>query len=157
MIEAGGHELWLPIPLEGDPEWLHEELVRRFGDGDETADNAALVVGAALQLGEANLEADRTGMQNLAGWALLDQPDQLTVRALAALRVVLVEGDLTAAEVLAELSGGETLFESPVSQPMDTRSGEAVTVRLRPMVEEAGTSRVHEIAAVLWPRPEHQA
>lgn len=157
VIEAAGHELWLPIPLDRDAEAMYDELVRRFGDGDEAADHAALLAGVARQLADANADAASTGMQNLAGWALLERPDALAVRALATLRVVLLESDITAEEVVRELSGGDTLFEAPVSQPMDTRSGEAVNVRLRPMVDEAGASRVHEVAAVLWPRPEQEA
>lgn len=156
-IEAAGHELWLPIPLDGEPEAFHEELVRRFGDADENADHAALLVGVARQLRDANAGAERTGTQNLAGWALLERAGTLAVRALATLRVVLLEPDITATEVVEALSGAETLFETPLSRQMDTLSGEAVNVRLRPMVEQEGGSRVHEVAAILWPRPQQEA
>jgi hypothetical protein len=157
VIEATGHELWLPIPLDRETDGMYDELLQRFGHRDQAPDSAALVVGVARRLADANADVERTGMQNLAAWALLERPDVLTVRALATLRVALLEPDLSADEVVRGLSDGESLFEAPVLQPMDTRSGEALSVRLRPMVEEAGASRVHEVAAVLWQRSAQQA
>ena len=157
VIEAPGHDLWVPIPLDRTPEAVQQQLLDRFGDDDETADNAALLAGVARQLAETNEQAEQTGMQNLAAWGLLVDPGTLVIRALATLRVALLEPDTTAEEVVRGLSGAETLFEEPLTHPMETRSGEAVNVRLRPMVEEAGSSRVHEVAAVLWPRPELEA
>jgi hypothetical protein len=157
FIDAAGHSLWVPIPLDRDSETVHAELLARFGADDPTADHAALIAGVARQLTEGNDVVEQDGVQNLAAWALLQRPEELVVRALATLRVVLLETEVAAEEVVRELSGAETLFEAPALRPVDTRSGEAVSVRLRPMVEEAGASRVHEVSAVLWSRAEQSA
>lgn len=55
---------------------------------------------------------------------------------------------------MQHLAGDEPLFEDPVLQPIETRSGEATSARLPPMLEESGTTYVHEAAAVLWHRPD---
>lgn len=157
FIEVTGHELWVPIPLDRDPDEVHDQLSDRFGPGDPAADNAALLSGVARRLAEADDGAGRTGVHNLAAWALVTQPDELVVRALATLRAVLLEPGVTAEEVVRGLAGDEPLFEAPAVRPIDTRSGEALTVRLRPMVDEGPVPQVHELAAVLWARPEVEA
>jgi hypothetical protein len=156
-IEAPGHELWVPIPLDLGPEELYEQLLDRFGRDAATADNAAAMAGAARQLVEANAHAEETHSQNLAGWALVSAPSSLSVRAFATLRGATLDPGTTPREVVDQLTEGETLFEDPVLRPLETRSGDATSIRARPMVDVDGASRVHELTAVVWSRPELSA
>lgn len=152
---VGGHELWVPIPLDGDPDDLHEQLLDRFGTDDAAAAAAALLTGVARQLGDARQPAAGRPVQ-LAAWGLLSEPQTLDVRALATLSLAFAD-TAEAADVVSSLAEGETLFEDPDTQPIDTRSGEAISVRLRPMVDDDGTTQVHEVVAVLWARPDDSA
>lgn len=156
VIEAGGHAYWVPISLEIDPDEVQQQLLDRFGREESTADNAALLTGAARQLLDANAAAG-PGMVNVGAWGLLREPDALVVRAIASLQYVVLPEDITADDVVRHLAGEEPLFEDPQVQPIETRSGDAVSARLRPMLDDAGTTQVHEAAAVLWHRPEVSA
>lgn len=157
-ILAGGHELWVPVALDMEPDELERQLLDRFGDDDATADSAAFLVGTARQLAQANATAEDAMILNLAAWGLLTKPDVLHIRGVATLRAAggLAPGT-TADQIIERLAGGSVLFDAPVKYPIDTHSGEAVSVRVRPMVDEDGVSRVVELAAVLWARPDVSA
>jgi hypothetical protein len=155
-IEATGHELWVPVPLDCDPEGLQQRLVDRFDADPEgtVVDHAAMVAGVARRLIDANASSEETAIMALAAWALVEEPDTLRVRAFATFRVAVMDPGTTADEVARGLVGTDPMFQEPVSRTLDTLSGEAVSMRIRPMVDEDGASRVHELAAVLWSRPE---
>lgn len=156
VIEAGGHAYWVPVSLEIDPDEVQQQLLDRFGREEATADNAALLTGAARQLLDANA-ANGPGMVNVGAWGLLREPDTLDVRAIASLQYVVLAEDITADEIVRHLAGDEPLFEDPLLQPIETRSGDATSARLRPMLEDGGTTHVHEAAAVLWRRADASA
>jgi hypothetical protein len=149
-IEATGHELWIPLPLEGPSEVVTQQLTQRFGDDDSVADQIALLTGVVTQLQQANDQDE--GVLNLAGWALVRRPDQLDVRTLATLRAVAVDEGTTAEEVGRGLAAGSTLFEEPTLTEVETMSGDALGIRLRPMVEEGDSTQVHEAIGLVWLR-----
>lgn len=152
FIEASSHPLWLPIALDRTAEDLQESVVDRFGPGSE--DVAAAMAGVAHQLREAGGTVADDGMVNLAAWALLVEPEVLDVRAFATLRAIGIVDDITQQEAVDAVIGDATVFQAPQVETFETLSGDATSLRFRPMVDDA---EVHEVLAVLWPRPQSHA
>jgi hypothetical protein len=155
-IDVDGHPLWKPIPLDVTPEELGDSLRREYtgtAPDVELETNVAAMVAVSRQLRTPDAE---DGM-NLAAWALVEDPGTLSVRDFAALRVAELDAATTTKDAVAGLTEGHSLFQEPVVEALETASGEAVAVRFRPMVQEEGEVRVHQVTAVLWLRPEHLA
>lgn len=154
-IELAEHAHWAPIPLTEDPEVIRQRYAEAFASPDLDADAAAAAIaGIAAQL---QLPAD-DGSVNLAAWARVATPNELDVRAFATLRVVPLAADATREDVLALLTEGQELFQDPLVADLETASGAALSVQMRPLVlADDGQSQVHQVNAVLWSRPTHQA
>lgn len=159
-IESTGHRNWVPIPLDVAPDAVHAQLLDRFsgaGADDRVADTAAALTGAANQLLAANEQSRADGVQNLAAWALVGDDDILDVHGFATLRISPLEEALSDEAYVRLLTDGETLFQPPLVETMETMSGDAISLRFRPMFDDSGESQVHQVSAVLWPRPEAEA
>lgn len=155
-IDVTGHRYWIPIPLDVTPENLFKSLMERFGAtfviGLDA--NVAAVVGAARLLQQTNVAVGDDGLLNLAGWALTHDPDGLEFWAVATLAVTSMQADATADDCVNAVIGDQQLFQTPVVETMETMSGDAISLRYRPMVED---NQVHQSTAVMWLRPEQQA
>lgn len=155
QIELGEHAYWAPIPLQEDPEEIRQRYASAFASSTPDADAvAAAIAGVATQL-----QAPTTdGTVNLAAWARVGVPNELDVRSFATLRVVPLEQDARDEDVLTLLVEGQELYQDPGVQTLATRSGDALSVQVRPLVRtDDGQIEVHQVNAVLWPRPTHQA
>jgi hypothetical protein len=155
QIELGEHAQWAPIPLGVDPDEIREQLAAAFASSSYDADAAA----AAMAGVAAQLQAPTSdGAVNLAAWARVGTPNELDVRGFATLRVVPLEAGASDDDVMALLLEGQELFQDPAVTTISTRSGDAVSVQVRPLVHTAGGQvEVHQVSAVLWSRPSHQA
>ena len=156
-IEVTGHPRWVPVPLGLGPSALMEHLRPRLEElgtayaDPEVAETAAeALVGAARRL-ESTPPED--GGLNLAAWGLLGDAarSQPPIAAIAALRALPIAADQ---DIVALLAEGMRLHLDPILGVLETTSGEARTIRLRPMVEVTGETRVHQLTAVVWERPE---
>ncbi|MCD9199315.1 hypothetical protein [Aeromicrobium wangtongii] len=154
-IELGEHAYWAPIPLDEDPEVIRQRYAAGFTSSTLDADaGAAAMAGVAAQLQAPTAD----GTVNLAAWARVGVPNELDVQAFAALRVVPLEEDARDEDVIALLTEGHELYQEPVVETLSTRSGDALSVRVRPLVHaEDGQIEVHQINTVLWSRPQHAA
>lgn len=151
-IEATGHQYWIPIPLDVPPDALYQLLLERFagsGSENDVANSASAMIGVANEL---RREGQDDGLGNLAAWALTRQPDKLDLGGFAALRVSSTEEGWTDDDCVHEVIAELPLYQDPVVERMETMSGEALSVRYRPMVEQDGETQVHQVSAVLWPR-----
>lgn len=155
QIEPAEHAQWAPIPLGVDPEEIREQFASAFASSSYDADaSAAAMAGVAAQLQAPTSD----GAVNLAAWARVGTPNELDVRGFATLRVVPLEADASHDDVMALLLEGQELFQEPATTTIGTQSGDAVSVQLRPLVHTAdGQVEVHQVSAVLWSRPTHQA
>lgn len=155
-ILAAGHPLWIPLPLDCSAEVLEAELTERFA-GRASDEQVTFVVGLLTQLAErlSQPPADGVPAVNMAAWVLLADPDGIGLRAFATLRAAALASDATREDCIEIARAGIPVFQEPVVEDMETRSGTAIALRYRPMVEADGTTEVHQVSAVLWPRPEH--
>jgi hypothetical protein len=156
QIELTEHARWAPIPLGVDPEEIRTQLAGAFaGAASYDADaGAAAMAGVAAQL----QAPPSDGSVNLAAWARVATPNELDVLGFATLRVVPLEPDASHDDVMALLLAGQQLFQDPAVTTISTRSGDAVSVQLRPLVDGPdGQVEVHQVSAVLWSRPTHRA
>lgn len=154
-LELGEHAYFAPIPLDQDPEVIRQQYASAFASTTPDSDAvAAAIAGIASQL-----QAPTTdGAVNLAAWARVGTPNELDVRSFATLRVVPLEEDARDEDVMALLLEGQELYQDPAVETLPTRSGDALSVRVRPLVRaDDGQIEVHQINAVLWSRPGHQA
>jgi len=154
-IEFGQHARWLPIPLGVDPEEIRRELAAAFAPTTPDADTyAAAVAGVATRLAA---DAD-PATPTLAAWALVRTPNEIDVCGFATLRVTHVGPDTTDDDALAAVTGAMEVIAEPLTQRIQTLSGEALSLRVRPLVRpDDGPTQVHQLNAVLWVRPQHQA
>ncbi len=153
-IELGEHASWAPIPLHEDPEVIRQQYASAFAETPHADTIAATLAGVASKL---QVPTD-DGTVNLAAWARVGTPNELDVRSFATLRVVPLEEDATEQDVITLLLEGQELYQDPDVETLETRSGEAMTVRVRPLVRtDDGQIEVHQVNTVLWPRPAHQA
>jgi hypothetical protein len=155
QIELGEHAHWAPIPLHEDPDVIRQRYASAFADTTPGADAvAAAIAGVATQLQAPTVD----GAVNLAAWARVGTPNELDVRSFATLRVVPLEDDASDEDVMALLVEGQELYQEPAVETLATLSGDALSVRVRPLVPaDDGQIEVHQINTVLWPRPAHQA
>lgn len=155
-IVVGGHEHWIPLPLDRSGDVLEAELRDRLagrGSADEVELGVALLASAAGQL--APPPGEDLPALNLAAWALLgEEPHPLSFRAFATLRVVRIGTDATVENCTELVLADSEVFQEPVVEALETRSGAATGLRYRPMVREHGETAVHQVTAVLWPRPQ---
>lgn len=150
-IEGYSHARWVPIPLDQEADAVHDALVKRFGPSAE--DSASAMTGVVRQLQQANAATADDGLINLAAWALVAEPGVLDVQAFATLRAIGITDDLTQAESVEAVVADAVLFQAPVVETMETMSGDATSLRFRPMDGD----EVHQIMAVLWTRPASNA
>ncbi len=154
-IVPAEHAHWAPIPLGQDPEVIRQQYAAAFSATTPSADvYAAAIAGVATQL----QESPGDGTVNLAAWARVRTPNEIDVLGYATLRVSPLAEGATRDDVLAMLTDGQELYTEPLVGDLATSSGDALTVRVRPLVRaEDGQVEVHQVNAVVWARPEHQA
>ncbi|MGI9155900.1 MAG: hypothetical protein ACR2FG_04595 [Marmoricola sp.] len=156
-LEATGHKYWIPIPLDVPPDALYQHLLERFrgtASEDSVANNASAMMGVANELRDPRNTEEST--QNLAAWAMVREPDALEVHGFATLRASVIERGTTTDECIRGLMEDQPLYQDPVVMTMETMSGDATSLRYRPMVEDQGETQVHQVTAVLWPRPDER-
>jgi hypothetical protein len=156
-ILAAGHVNWLPLPLDGSQPDLAGELRERFAAG-----TPAFALDAAITALTATVEelskppVPDVPALNLAAWVLLRDPETLAPDGFALLRGIHVAESTTQDEATASIVGEDPTYQDPVVEPLDTRSGPATSIRVRPMVDQGAGHAVHERSAVLWLRPDQQ-
>jgi hypothetical protein len=155
-ISARGHARWLPLPLEGD---VDAQATAAACDltaqqaGERVDHVAALIAGTARVVRRQADEMLRDGIPTFLAWSLLPGPGVLEPGPVALLRGFPLAADATDDEVVTTVvdPAAERHGDIDVDR-MDTASGQALTVRWRPVVRaEDGTRLVHEQRAVLWP------
>ena len=152
-IEVAEHPRWVPVPLDQDP-----ESTRQHWEGVAEGAPDPAGVGAAMASVVRQLQtSDDPNVVPLAAWALLEPTGALDVSGFAVLRLMPVEPTADEDSVVRDLVSGTPVFSDPLIGQVETRSGTAVSVRLRPMVEVDGRPEVHHLVTVLWVRPSHQA
>lgn len=155
-LEIAGLERWLPLDLERDRGELSGWIADHFGGGSPDP----LVVAIADGLGEIAQQAkeraavdDSAGMLTLGLWVLLAEPGRLAPQSLATLRLVR-HTDPDPLSLVAHLTQGAELWETPELDVLATASGDALTTRVRTVLDEGGERRIHEQLVVMWLRAE---
>lgn len=152
-IEVAEHPRWVPVPLDQDPETTRQHWESVAEGADDPAGVGALMASVVRQL----QAADDPEVLPLAAWALLEPTGALDVSGFAMLRLMPVEETTDEDSVVRDLVSATPVFSDPVIGSVETRSGPAVSVRMRPMVEVDGRQEVHHLTTVLWVRASHQA
>lgn len=155
-IVAAGHAYWLPLPLEESEAALTQDLRERFAETTPADALELEAAGLAMIVEElAKPLPEESDTRNLAAWALLHDPERLDTRGFATLRAVRVAAGTSEEECVSLVVEDQPLYQDPLVTRMETRSGDAISLRFRAMVEEDGETQVHQTSAVLWPRTEH--
>lgn len=153
-IHAAGHRHWIPIPLDRSADVFEAELRERLtGRGSAEEVELAVTLLSALAERLALPPGEDVPALNVAAWAFLADPDVLSFTAFATLRAARIGTEAGPEECVEVVLADSTLFQEPVVETLETRSGDATSVRYRPMVQEGEETQVHQVTAVLWPRP----
>ena len=152
-IEVAEHPRWVPVRLDQDPETTRRHWETVAEGSDDPAGVGALMASVVRQL----QTSEDPNVVPLAAWALLEPTGALDVSGFAILRLMPVEESADEDSVVRDLTAGTPVFSEPVIGSVETRSGVAVSVRMRPMVAVGGQQEVHHLTTVLWVRPRHQA
>jgi hypothetical protein len=156
-ILAAGHVNWLPLALDGSQADLGGELRERFAAQTPAFALEAAITGLTVAAEQMAMPPDpETPALNLAAWVLLEEPEILYPGPFAVLRGIHVPESTTQDEATASIVGEDPTYQDPVVEPLDTRSGAATSIRVRPMVDQGAGHAVHERSAVVWLRPEQQ-
>lgn len=157
VIESEGHRHWVPLPMDEEPDEIGAALRRRFSPRADTSDevlelNLAAAQGIATNLQQQAAQSADDGIVVCAAWVLLPEPTRFEVRAVATLRAVGVVPGLASPHLVEDVVGEGPRHGDPVVEPFETWSGEAHSIRYRPIVESGGEQQVHQVNAVLWDR-----
>jgi hypothetical protein len=156
-IVVAAHPSWVALPLDRSADVLEAELRERLdGLGDRRQIDEAVVLLSEVARQLAAPPAEDLPALNVSAWVLLADPAGLDLRAFATLRVVTIGPDTTAEDAVNLVLAEAEVFQEPVVERLETRSGDAIGLRYRPMVDNVGRSEVHQVSAVLWPRPERE-
>ena len=155
VIESAGHRYWVPLPLDADPTETVASLRRRF-DGtapeSELEANLSVAQGTVTTLQAQAHGAFDQGIITCAAWVLTADPDRIDIRATAVLRASVVEPGSTVDDCIRVVLGEQPQHGSPTVEPMETLSGDAWSIRYRPVVRVGAEDQVHQINTVLWTR-----
>ena len=156
-IEAQGHARWLPLPVEGDVEQQSRTTVSAVLGGlvppDRLDEVTALVAGMTRLVRKQAVAAAHEGVPTFLAWMLLPGPGMVQGGPIALLRGQPLSADATTDDdvvrALVDVDGPR--FGELDVDHLDTASGRALLVHLRPVVELDGERVVHEQRLALWP------
>lgn len=158
-IESEGHRNWVPLPMEESPEQIGAALRRRFGPPEGTTDdvldlNLSAAQGIAANLQRQAVATSDAGVVTCAAWVLVLDPGRFEIRAVAVLRASAVVPGTSVDDLVQDVLGEGARHGEPLVEGFETWSGEAYTIRFRPVVEVEGEREVHQVNVVLWDRAE---
>ena len=158
-VDVPGHDRWFVLPLDGDVDVTAAEVVNQqlaAGTGQDAREDAIADVAGHSRLARQGAEAAaQEGVDTLGALMLIPGDGTLVGGPVAMLRVMQMPPEATAddaLELLVDLQG-ERYGELTIDE-LDTASGPALSVRVRPVVEVDGEREVHEHRVVFWARPE---
>lgn len=154
-LEVDGFRAWLPLPTEPS---LTEFLgtVLELVDLDPRPRDVIEAIGTELHdLGVDLVSRSDDETLYLASWVLLPTDGRvLDVRGLVTLCCVRITPDTTPTDFVEHLASEVNLYQPPVMETIDTRSGPATLVRLRQFVEHenqpGGDLALSEVVLIFW-------
>ncbi|HEU0103145.1 MAG TPA: hypothetical protein VFR07_12580 [Mycobacteriales bacterium] len=153
-FDVPGHPRWLALPLEGDADEQARAYVQQVYDPDVDQEVLAQTVAVVAGMSRLVRRSAEDGPPTAAAWTLLPPSGEAAPGPLALLRYLPLPENGTDDDAIELLLDPADEHWGPIDvADLETASGRALSLRFRPVVVRDGDRQVHELRAVLWPRP----